>query len=120
MIDECRLDSPFARTGEARPATRTVVLLKGVDASIACDKDGSKPKRGSGAFLAKSIASPKERELRNVGWIENCFGIVVASVHGIEAILAPDGVGTAIESERDTDRDEDSGFHETEGPKTSR
>ena len=88
-------------------------------ASIACDKDGSKPKRGSGAFLPERIAGPKERELGNVGWIEKCFGIVVASVRSIEAILAPERVGTAVESGKGSDGAEDSGFQKTESPKTS-
>ena len=40
-------------------------------------------------------------------------------MRGIEAILTPERVGTAVESEKDSDGDEDCGFHETESPKTS-
>ena len=69
VIAECGLHGAFSRTGKPRPAGRTIVLLKGVYAAIACDKDGSKPKRGRGAFVPEGIAGPKERELRNVGWI---------------------------------------------------
>lgn len=119
VIAECGLHSAFSRTGQARPPRRTVVLLKGVYAPITCDKDGSKPKRGRGAFLPEGIAGPKERELGNIGWIKKCFGIVVASVRGIKAILTPGRVGTAVESEKDSDGDEDCGFDETETPKTS-
>jgi hypothetical protein len=40
-------------------------------------------------------------------------------MRGIEPILAPERVGTAVESEKGSDGDENSGFHETESPKTS-
>ena len=117
MIAECGLHGAFSGTGKARPASRTVGLVEGVYAPITCDKDSGKPEDRSGAFLPETIAGPKKRESGNVRWIENGFGIVVASVRAIEAILAPERVGTAVKTEKATDAQEDSGFHKTERPK---
>ena len=78
-------------------APRTVVLLRRVDASIACDKDGGKPKSGRRAFLmevnistssdlrrghGEGTASDIDEERRFVFFIILFCGITGASSKG--------------------------------------
>jgi len=52
--------------------------------------------------------------MRDVGWIEDCFGVVIAGVRCIEAILAPKCIREAGRSEQGGDYKRHRGFHTTD------
>ena len=62
----------------------------------------------------EGVAGPEQSEMRDVGWIEDCFGVVIAGVRCIEAILAPKCIREAGRSEQGGDYKRHRGFHTTD------